>query len=187
MTKTHKEQREQILETIVEDDLDGVVVEDDDTVLAKWDREDKTVKIVGTDSSYKILPDEDRVWDFELVSDAVRKRHPELRPEDLEERYEDNPLINVRGSNPEIRGNLINFRETNGHIKLRTDYDPSSVIEVYRLLSNRSIRLDVEHGYVQYIQVYNHENVPFEAVVDELRSKYMSVERNRTDYNLGDL
>mgnify|MGYP006926874770 CR=1 FL=1 len=185
MSETVKEEREQILETVVEDDLDGVVVEDDDTVLAKWDREDKTVKIVGTDSSYKILPDEDRVWDFELVSDAVRKRHPELRPEDLEERYEDNPLINVCGSNPAVRGNLINFRETNGHIKLRSDYDPSSVIEVYRL-SSRSIRLDAEYGYVQYIQVYNHEDVPFEAVVDELRSTGMSVERNRTNFNLGD-
>lgn len=185
MSETVKEEREQILETIVDDDLDGVVVEDDDTVLAKWDREDKTVKIVGTDSSYKILPDEDRVWDFELVSDAVRKRHPELRPEDLEERYQDNPLINVRGSNPEVSGNLINFRETDGHIKLRSDYDPSSVIEVYRG-STTSIRLDVENGYVQYIQMYNHSDVPFEAVVDELRSTGMSVERNQTNYNLGD-
>jgi hypothetical protein len=52
--------------------------------------------------------------------------------------------------------------------------------------SEEKIRLDVEHGYVQYLQVYDHDKVPFEAVVDELRGS-MTVERNRTNYNLGDL
>jgi hypothetical protein len=183
MSETFRERREQILETIVDDDLDGVV-EDGDDILAKWNREDKTVKIVETDLNYKILPDEHSVWDFELVSDAVRKRYPDLRAESLEERYEDNPLVQIHGSDPHITPNIINFRETDGDIKLRSEYD-NSVIEVYKR-SNHSIRLDVEYGYVQYIQLYDHDRVPFEAVVDELRGS-MTVERNRTNYNLDDL
>ena len=108
--------------------------------------------------------------------------------ERLQDKYDDNDYV-YTDHPPGVEMDKAVARLAIADIKVRIssnidNYD--TVVEIYRR-QQVSIRTDKQNGYIQDIYYINHDKIPFEAVVDELKlikNDRIDVEKNRTDYTI---
>jgi hypothetical protein len=104
--------------------------------------------------------------------------------EDIQDKYEHNEYIHADESGVEV--DKVYTKLPIVDIRMRVSSDLSgqdTVVEIYHR-QKVSIRTDKQNGYVQDIYYYDHDEIPFQAVIDELKTSCMEVEKNTTGYTI---
>lgn len=104
--------------------------------------------------------------------------------ENIENKYEDNKYIQADESGVEVDKVYTKLPVVDIRMRHSSDLgEQDTVVEIYHR-QKVSIRTDKQNGYVQNIYYYDHDEIPFEAVIDELKTSSMKVEKNRTGYTI---
>lgn len=184
-----RDERSHLVDKVGDDKLDNIQKDGDLVTIACWDsesvNEEVTVKRNFKLDEVELVPYDGYVEnDLKKLVRTIRRQYPSTRGESLEHRYENDEFVrtNFRGHSIKFRSILIDH-DAKPDIKLRSTHFPNSVIEVHKF-KHFAIRLDKEHGYVQYTDVYARDKIPFEAVIDKLRLRDYEVERNKTPYRI---